>query len=138
MKRVVRSQSFLVWEDWHKLRVKILIHEVGGTHCITHLRQLATQDLTFGNLIHSSSHIHSIFTQACVTAAFKKEDKTTHAQSCQVRSVCCCHSSGAGLTAVWYYAEEESEEPRDGIRITAASYDLPEESPVFGMDLLLP
>ncbi len=36
------------------------------------------------------------------------------------------------------HAEEESEKPWGGIRITAASYDLPEESPVFGMHLQLP
>jgi len=105
LKRVVKSHSGFVCEDRLKLRVKILIHEnkqVGGTHCITHLMQSTTQDLTFGNLIHSILHIHSMFTQACVTATFKKEDKITHAQSCQVWSDCCCHSSGAGLAAVWH------------------------------------
>ncbi len=123
------------------LPVKILIHEhklVGGTHCITHLMQSTTQDLNFGNLIHSILHLHSMFAQACVFAAFKKEDKMPNLFKYGVFAAAVLLGQGLLQFGTNAHAEEESEEPRGGIWIIAASCDLPEESTVFGMHLLLP
>ena len=106
--------------------------------------QSTTQDLNinFGNLIHSILHLHSMFAQASVFAAFKKEDKSTYAQSFKYGVFAAAVLLGQGLLQFGTnaHAEEESVEPRGGIRIIAASCDLPEESTVFGicMHLLLP
>ena len=103
LKRVVNSQSGFVRENRLMLVSKSSFMKTSWwvVHTASLISCSQPQKL-FGNLIDSILHIHSMFAYTCVTAAFKKEDKSTYTQSFPVWGVCCCLSSGAGLVAVWH------------------------------------